>query len=270
MLGAIVGDVAGSVYERRKYRGGDWQAPLFVPNSRFTDDTVMTIACADALRDIENGENPARAFINRFKEYGERYPNAGYGQKFRIWLSENDPKPYGSWGNGGAMRVSPIGWKAKNLSDALDLARESALVSHNHPEGVKGAQSVAAAIFLARNGASKNDIREYIQKSFGYDLSRTLTRIGEDYRWSSAAATSVPEALIAFLDADDFEGAIRGAIWLGGDADTQAAIAGSVAEAFYGRVPRWMADKALTFLDKQLREKTKDWIHKINRSGGYK
>lgn len=260
MIGAIIGDVAGSVYEGRRYKGGDWAVELFAPRSRFTDDTVMTIACADALDDIAKGEDAQTAFRKNFQTYGKRYPNAGYGKQFRQWLTAENPLPYGSWGNGAAMRVSPIGWRCNSLEDVLRRAKESAMVSHDHPEGIKGAQAVAAAIFMARKGCSKKEIHDFLQKSFAYDLDRSLQKIRTSYRWSSAAQSSVPEAIIAFLESKDFESAIRGAIWLGGDADTQAAIAGSIAEAFYGGSPKWMLDKCRAFLDENLRGKMDAWL----------
>lgn len=261
MIGAIIGDVAGSVYEGRRYKGGDWEAELFTPKSRFTDDTVMTVACSDALADIAGGKEALTAFRDRFQEYGKLYPHAGYGKQFKNWLTADNPQPYGSWGNGAAMRVSSVAWQYERLDEVLLRAKESALVSHDHPEGIKGAQSVAAAIFMARKGASKNEIRDFIQTNFGYDLTRSLARIKENYRWSSACQSSVPEAIVAFLDSEDFESAIRGAIWLGGDADTQGAIAGSIAEAFYGACPEWMTDKARSFLDARLREKFDSWLN---------
>lgn len=258
MIGAIIGDIAASVYERRKYTGGDWKAPLFPEGSRFTDDTVLTIACSDAMRDIDAGEKPEKAFRDRFQEYARMYPNAGYGQKFREWIE--NPVPYGSFGNGAAMRVSPTGWLRDDLRQVLELAAASASVSHDHPEGIKAAQAVAMAVFMARKGAGKDRIRGFVSSMTGYDLDRKITEIRPGYKWSSHSQTSVPEAIICFLDSDDFEGAIRSAIWLGGDADTQAAIAGSIAEAFYGEVPGWMLQKAMSLLDDRLKGKVDAWL----------
>lgn len=258
MLGAIIGDISASVYERRKYIGGDWEAQLFPNGSRFTDDTVLTIACAEAMKDINNGQNPETAFRNRFQEYARLYPNAGYGQKFRQWIE--NPIPYGSFGNGAAMRVSPIGWLCDNKERVLELAAASASVSHDHPEGIKAVQAASLAIFMARHNAGKEEIRNAISDLTSYDLNRRLVDIRPTYRWSSHSQKSVPEAIICFLDSKDFEDAMRGAIWLGGDADTQAAIAGSIAEAFYGGVPDWMLRKARTFLDPRLNGKVEEWI----------
>lgn len=258
MLGAIIGDTAASVYERRKYTGGDWNVQLFPAGSRFTDDTVLTIACFDAMKDINAGASPEKAFRARFQEYARMYPNAGYGQKFREWIEH--PAPYGSFGNGAAMRVSPIGWLCDDAKRVLELAAASASVSHDHPEGIKAAQAVAMAVFMARKGASKDGIRGLVANMTSYDLDRKLADIRPSYRWSSHSQTSVPEALICFLDSDDFEGAIRNAIWLGGDADTQAAIAGSIAEAFYGEAPGWMMQKARALLDGRLKDKVDEWL----------
>ena len=259
MLGAMVGDICGSVYEGRRYAGGDWDMPLFTDRSRFTDDSVLTAACFEALRDIRAGSEAHDAFRDRFQEYGKRYPRAGYGRAFREWIG--NPVPYGSWGNGSAMRVSPIAWLCDNLENTLEMAEKSARVSHDHPEGVKGARAVAMAIYLARNGASKDEIRTKIAGTCGYDLRRTLKSIRENgYRWSSSCQGSVPEAIIAFLDSSDFESAIRGAIWLGGDADTQAAIAGSIAEAYYGEVPAAMLEQTRKCMDGHLNWVVEEWL----------
>lgn len=266
MLGAIIGDIAASVYERRKYVGGDWNAPLFPEGSRFTDDTVLTIACYDAMKDIEAGQEPEKAFRDRFQEYARMYPYAGYGRKFREWIG--NPVPYGSFGNGAAMRVSPIGWLRDDIRSVLDLAAASAGVSHDHPEGIKAAQAATLAVFMARKGASKDGIRGRISNMTGYDLDRKLADIRPSYKWSSHSQASVPEAIICFLESDGFEGAIRNAVWLGGGADTQAAIAGSIAEAFYGEVPDWMLEKAKTFLDARLNEKVDEWLAEDHVSDG--
>lgn len=260
MLGAIAGDICGSVYERRKYTGGEWDMPLFTDKSHFTDDTVMTIACMDALQAIDKGEDAYTAFRNNFLKYGRLYPDAGYGRQFREWLASDNPAPYGSFGNGAAMRVSPIGWKCDNLERINELARASANVSHNHPEGIKAAQAVASAVFLARTGADKESIRNYISDTYNYNLKRTLREIGKNYRWSSHSQTSVPEAIIAFLDSSDYESAIRGAIWLGGDADTQAAIAGGIASAFYGKIPDFIISGTRKRLDNRLNAKVDEWL----------
>jgi ADP-ribosylglycohydrolase len=232
LLGALAGDMIGSVHEYTRRKRKDF--PLFQPNSSFTDDSVLTLAVADA---ILNGRDYAEAI----REYGLRYPNAGYGGMFIRWLHSRGG-PYNSFGNGSAMRVSPVAWAFDSLEEVLRQAEASAAVTHNHPEGVKGAQAVALAIYLARTGASKEAIRGEIESRFAYDLKRTLADLRPDYAWSEICQTSVPESIIAFLEAVDFEDTIRCAISLGGDADTMAAIAGSIAEAFYG-VPQPIAEE---------------------------
>jgi len=228
MLGAIIGDIIGSVYEVRTIKSTDFE--LFAKFSRFTDDTVLTIATADCI--LENGD-----YTEFYQKYGQKYPKKGYGGTFQNWIFSENPKPYNSWGNGSAMRVSPIGYLFDNLEDTLMEAEKSAAVTHNHPEGIKGAQAIAAAIFLAKNGRSKLEIKEYIEKQFGYDLNRKIDDIRETYQFDVSCQGSVPESIIAFLESTDFESAIRLAISLGGDADTQAAMAGSIAEAFYDEIP---------------------------------
>lgn len=228
MLGTIAGDVIGSVFERNGTKGTVF--PLFSAQSRFTDDTVLTVATAQAL--LDGGD-----YAEAYHAYGRRYPDAGYGGSFIRWLASDDRRPYGSWGNGSAMRVGPIGFVVGSIDAALEEARRSAVVTHDHPEGIRGAQAVALATFLARRGASKEEIRRSIETRIGYDLSRPLDAIRPGYRFDVSCQGSVPEALTAFLESDGVESAIRLAISLGGDADTQAAIAGGVAEAFYGSVP---------------------------------
>ena len=228
MLGAIAGDVIGSVYEHEPTKRTDF--PLFSPGSRFTDDTVLTVATAHA---ILSGTPYERAYL----ELGRRHPHAGYGRAFRGWLASPDPQPYGSWGNGSAMRVSSVGFVFDSVDTVLREAERSAVVTHGHPEGVKGAQAVALAVFLARTGASKDRIREELTSRFDYDLQRTVEQIRPTYTFEVSCQRSVPEAIVAFLDSHDLESAIRLAISLGGDADTQASIAGAIGEAFYGVVP---------------------------------
>ena len=233
LYGAIFGDIAGSTYEFRACKNYNFTT---VPEkSHFTDDTVMTLAVASWLM-----EDPSslEVLVKEMQFFGNSYPRAGYGGMFRKWLVAKDPKPYNSFGNGSAMRVSPCAWVANSLEEAERLAKMSALPTHNHPEGIKGAQAVAAAIYLAKIGSSKEVIKDYIETAYGYNLSRTIQEIKDSgYNFDSTCQGSVPESIIAFLESDDFEDCIRKAIWLGGDADTQAAIAGSIAEAYYGRVP---------------------------------
>ncbi|NLU32718.1 MAG: ADP-ribosylglycohydrolase family protein [Clostridiaceae bacterium] len=242
MIGAIVGDIAGSVYEWNNIKTKEF--PLFSPECFFTDDTVMTLAIADGLMNGGSRE----AFIKAMKKYGRLYPYAGYGSRFGNWILTDDTSPYNSWGNGSAMRVSPVAWAFNTLSEVEEYAEICAAVTHNHPEGIKGARATAAAIFLARTGATREEIREYIEKQYGYDLSRTLDEIRPNYRFDESCQGTVPEAIIAFLESVSFEDAIRNAISLGGDSDTLAAITGSIAEAAYG-IPKDIKDKAMSILD---------------------
>lgn len=227
MWGAIAGDIIGSVYERHPIKTTDF--PLFDRNARFTDDTVLTVAVAHA---ILTGTGYGAAI----KEFGRRHPHAGYGGSFRRWLQSEPSQPYYSWGNGSAMRVSPVGWAFETIGQVLDEARKSAEVTHDHPEGIKGAQATALAIFMARRGNAKEEIREELTRRFEYDLRRTLDEIRPGYRFDVSCQGSVPEAIVAFLESESVEDAIRKAVSLGGDSDTQACIAGAIAEAFYGPV----------------------------------
>lgn len=228
LLGAIAGDMIGSRHEWKACT--DPQFALFSKSSKFTDDSVLTIAVADAI--IHQ-----RGYGESIVEYARRYPKAGYGSYFRRWLKEDGVQPYNSFGNGSAMRVSPVGWAFDSIEDVLREAERSASVTHNHPEGIKGAQSVALAIYLARTGLEKEEIQRELETRFDYDLRRSLNDIRPNYQWDSTCPGSVPESIIAFLESTDFENAIRNAILLGGDADTMAAIAGSISEAYYGGVP---------------------------------
>lgn len=227
MTGAIAGDIIGSVYEFDNIKTTDF--PLFTNESDYTDDTIMTVAVADWLL---NGGDLAKVMQRYGREYP--YPTGGYGGRFSGWLREKDPQPYNSWGNGSAMRVSAVGWMFDSLEKTLEVAKETAVVTHNHPEGIKGAQATAAAIYLARTGKSKQDIKQYIETTFSYDLGRTCDEIRPFYRFNESCQGTVPEAIIAFLDSSDFENAIRLAVSLGGDSDTLACITGGIVEAFYG------------------------------------
>lgn len=271
MLGAIIGDIVGSVYEWNNIKTKDF--PLFSDKNFFTDDTVMTVAVADA---VMNG-GTANDYIDSMKRFGRMYPDSGYGARFGSWLFSENREPYNSWGNGSAMRVSPCAWimdpgfYARTgcwPSNAWEVVKVSAAVTHNHPEGIKGAEATAAAIFLGRfySGGHAFDygepwsldelkarIKKLIVSEFGYDLSRTLDEIRPVYRFNESCQETVPEAIIAFLESTSFEDAIRNAISLGGDSDTLAAITGSIAEAAYG-IPQDIADKALSYLTLPLRE----------------
>ncbi|TFH85204.1 ADP-ribosylglycohydrolase family protein [Billgrantia azerbaijanica] len=243
MLGAIAGDIIGSVHEGAGTKTRDF--PLFTPASTFTDDTVLTVAVAEVL--LEGGD-----FIDAFHDYFHRYPDAGFGGIFRQWAAARARAPYHSFGNGSAMRVSPAGFAAGSLAEALELAQRSAEVTHDHPEGIRGAQAVAAVIQLARFGATKTEILTEVEARFGYDLSASLEDIRPHYRFDVTCRGSVPPAIIAFLEADDVEAAIRNAVSLGGDADTLACMAGGMAEAFHGGVPSALREAVLTRLDPDL------------------
>lgn len=228
MIGAIAGDIIGSVYEHHPVKTKDF--PLFDPGCRFTDDTVLTVAVADAIL-------RSRGYDESMREIGKRYPDAGYGASFIHWLYSSKPVPYNSWGNGSAMRVSAVGFAFDTAEAVLSEAKRSAEVSHNHPEGIKGAQATALAVLLARKQHEKEEIRNQISRQFGYDLSRTVNDIRPAYTFEVSCQGTVPEAIISFLDSESFEDAIRNAVSLGGDSDTLACITGGIAEAFYGGVP---------------------------------
>jgi len=243
MLGAIIGDIIGSSYEFKGMKSTEF--PLFTAGSKFTDDTVLTVAVADCLLHD-------REYAKTFKEYGKRYPHAGYGGMFRNWLRSSGSEPYNSYGNGSAMRVSPVAFAFDTIDDVLREAERSAMPTHNHPEGVKGAKAIASAIFLARTGNGKKEIREYTEGRFGYDLGRTLDEILPGYHFDETCQGSVPEAIIAFLEGKDYEDTVRKAISLGGDADTLACMAGGIAEAYYKKIPVHIVRRARKILDKEL------------------
>lgn len=245
MIGAIAGDIIGSVYEAAPIRTPDF--PLFGPGSRFTDDTVMSVAVASAILDN-------RLYADAMQHYGRRYPDAGYGGNFHRWLFAPDPQPYHSWGNGSAMRVSPVGHAFDTREAVLAEAERSARCTHDHPEGIKGAQAVALAVFLARSGMDKAGLRADIARSFDYDLDRTLADIRPGYRFDVSCQGSVPEAIICFLESGDWESAVRNAVSLGGDSDTQACIAGGIAEAYYGPVPSPLREQVRGYLSDELWE----------------
>lgn len=247
MLGAIVGDIVGSIYEFNNHRSTDF--PFFGPRCRFTDDSVLTISLADVI--LKNGDIAAT-----MRRYGRRYPDAGYGGMFRRWLVDSSMGSYNSFGNGAAMRISPAGWAYATLEETLTRAREFTAVTHDHPEGMKGAEATAGAIWMGRHGAGKAEIRAWVEKHAGYDFSRTCDQIRPDYGFNETCQRTVPEAFTAFLESTDFEDAIRLAISLGGDSDTLACITGSLAEAFYGGVPKEIEREALSRLDAPLRDVT--------------
>ena len=253
MYGAILGDIVGSPYE---FDMGDKTKdfPLFSEDSYFTDDTVMTIAVAEAFMVAPDDENAVRQrLVQSMQKWGHRYPGAGYGVRFSSWLDSKNPQPYNSWGNGSAMRVSAVAWLYDDLDTVRHMARLSAEVTHNHPEGIKGTEATAAAIFLARTGHSKAEIKAYIENEFSYDLSRTCDEIRPAYHHVESCQETVPEAITAFLEGDSFEDVIRTAVSLGGDCDTLTAIAGSIAEGFYG-VPAALKSQCRARLPRTLLE----------------
>ncbi|MDG5467588.1 ADP-ribosylglycohydrolase family protein [Deltaproteobacteria bacterium IMCC39524] len=244
MLGAIAVDIIGSRFEHPGIKSQEFE--LFSRQSVFTDDTVHTIALADSLLH-------RIPYQDKLREYFYYYPNAGYGGRFRRWARSPHPKPYGSYGNGSAMRVSPVAWFYDDLDKVLKEAKHSAEITHNHPEGIKGAQAVAAAVFISLTGSSKTEPKGYVENHFKYDLSSTIDVLREDYGFEVSCQKSVPQAIIAFLESTAFEDAVRYTVSLGGDSDTQACIAGSIAEDFYGGVPQEIVGETLIGLDERLR-----------------
>ena len=243
IIGAIAGDIIGSVFERHNIKTVDFD--LFSGKSRFTDDSVLTLATMDAILNKKN-------YTEAYQSFGRKYPHRGYGSSFNSWIHSDNPKPYNSLGNGSAMRVSPVGWCSNSLDNVLAEAQKSAMVTHNHPEGIKGAQSVAAAVFMARTGKRKDEIKDFIIDAFGYNLDRKIDDIRTYYKFDVSCQGSVPEAIIAFLESTDYENAIRLAISIGGDSDTIACIAGGIAEAYYQIIPEFISKNVLEILPKEL------------------
>lgn len=245
LLGAAIGDIAGSRFEFNNYRRTDFD--FITADCGFTDDTVCTVAVAEwALTNFTVDLVPI------MKKWCNKYPNAGYGGTFYHWIKFNaDPKPYNSWGNGSAMRVSPVGWLCNDIESVLEYAKTSAEITHNHPEGIKGAQATAAAIYFARTGKTKSFIKDFIEQNFDYNLNQTCDEIRPTYQFNESCQGTVPQAIVAFLESNDFEHAIRLAISLGGDSDTLAAITGSIAEAFYKEIPEPIKSKAIQLLPKE-------------------
>jgi ADP-ribosylglycohydrolase len=239
MLGAIAGDIVGSSRERKPVK--TTQFPLFPQGSRVTDDSILTIAVAQAI--LSGG-----FYLQAIHGTGRNYPHAGYGARFTSWLRSSDPVPYNSWGNGSAMRVAPVGFAFHTGDEVLRQAQLSAEISHNHPEGIKGAQAVALSIFMARTGATKSELKAEIIQRFGYDLDRKLDQIRPHYTFDVSCAGSVPESIICFLEADSWEGAVRNAVSLGGDSDTMACMAGAIAEACFGPLPESIQQKVRAYI----------------------
>ena len=246
MIGSIIGDIVGSVYEFTPNNIKTKQFEFFNPNGSYTDDSILTFATADWL--LHGGE-----VAHYYSKYGEKYPwpMGGYGGGFKLWLvrsiRQQDYRPYNSCGNGSAMRVGPVGWAFDTIEEILAKAKESAECTHNHPEGIKGAQATALAIMMARHGCDKNEIRSEIEKRFEYDLQFTCEQIRPTYTWGGTCQDSVPQAIVAFLDGEDYEDSIRNAISIGGDSDTIGCITGSIAEAYFG-VPADLRNSAMNYL----------------------
>ena len=234
MLGAIAGDIVGSVYEHRPIKTIEF--PLFQSKSRFTDDTVLTVAVADAI--VKNND-----YQSALKTYGRAYPDAGFGMLFFNWLFSSTSEPYNSFGNGSAMRVCPVGFAFDTVEEVLTEAEKSAAVTHNHPEGIAGAQAVALSVMMARKGAEKKEIKQEVESRFGYNLNRRLDDIRPGYGFDVTCRGSVPEALLAFCESENFEDAIRKTVSLGGDSDTLACITGGIAQAYYKTIPEEIVNK---------------------------
>ena len=244
MLGAITGDIIGSVYEFDSKKP-NYDFPLFSPDSEFTDDTVLTIALADSILAKVD-------YQTMLYKYYKLYPDCSYGSRFQLWAARKEKLPYNSWGNGSAMRVSPVGWAYNDLETVLQNAKESAEVTHNHTEGIKGAQATASSIFLARTKNSKNEIKQFVEKNFNYNLDLDLEDLRKNYRFNESCQDTVPQAIYTFLISEDFEDSIRKAIYIGGDSDTLACINGSIAEAFYGGIPENIAEEVYKRMDSRI------------------
>lgn len=257
MIGAIAGDIIGSIYEWNPIKTKDF--PLFNPQCRFTDDTVLTVAIANAIL-------TGQSYQESIREIGNKYPHAGYGGSFIQWLDSDNPQPYNSWGNGSAMRVSPVGFTFNTEEDVLIEAKKSAEITHNHAEGIKGAQATALSIFLARTGHEKEAIRSEISQRFGYDLDRTVDQVRPSYSFDVSCQGTVPEAIISFLDSNSYEDAIRNAVSLGGDSDTLACITGGIAEAFYNSVPDHIVARVREILAPELMKTTDDFCQQYHYS----
>lgn len=243
MIGAIAGDIIGSIYERNPIKTKNFT--LFDPRCRFTDDTVLTVAVAEAILS-------GRPYLDSVREIGRRYPSAGYSESTLRWLHSDQPRPYNSWSNGSAMRVSPVGFAFATEDEVLKEAEKTAAISHNHPEGIKGAQATALAVFLARTGHSKAAIKTRIVQRFGYDLNRSADDIRPAYAFDISCQGTVPEAIVAFIDSDSYEDAVRNAVSLGGDSDTLACITGAISEAFYKDLPLGIQARVRQFLTPDL------------------
>ena len=257
IIGAIAGDIIGSVYEFHPIKTKDFH--LFHKRSTFTDDTIMTLAVAKWLL---NDKNSKEELVKQLQYFGNRYPHGGYGRMFKNWLQTENPKPYGSWGNGSAMRVSPVAWVGESLEEVQKLAELSSIVTHDHPEGVKGALATADAVYLARNGFSKEEIKDHVEVRYGYNLDRTVDEIRPYYKFDVSCQGCVGESIICFLEAEDYEDTIRNCVSLGGDADTMAAIAGGIASAYW-EVPDTIRLDSINKLDYELLSVLKEFEYKF-------
>ena len=257
MLGSIIGDIIGSQHEGYYNRIKTTDFELFDKSSKFSDDTVLTIAVADWL--MRDPQHQHATLVKIMQTYGRMYPGAGFSHATKAWLNSKEPQPYGSFTNGAAMRVSPIGWAFELMEETLEAAKRSAEVSHNSEQGITAAQAVSAAIFMARHHASKTEIKSFIGQNFHYDLDHAIEEIRPKYDFDCSCEGSVPEAIIAFLDGEDYESTVRLAVSLGGDSDTQACIAGGIAEAYYGQIPKEITAKAIHKLPSQFRKVITDF-----------
>ena len=253
MIGAIAGDIIGSVYEWDNIKTKDF--PLFSDRAFFTDDSVLTVALADSIL-------TGTPYADNLRKYYNLYPDAGYGGSFHRWAQDKNAGPYNSWGNGAAMRISPVGYAYNDLDSVLQKAAEYTEITHNHPEGIKGGQATAAAIFLARTNKSKDEIKDFIETMFQYNLSTHVDKIRPDYSFDVSSQGTVPQAIRAFIDSTNFEDAIRTAVSLGGDSDTLTCITGGIAQAFYGEVPSEIVEKVYAILDDRLGRITKEFMQK--------
>ncbi len=257
MLGSIIGDIIGSKHEGYYSRIKSTDFELFDKSSKFADDTVLTVAVADWLMRDPKHQHTTLAKI--MQTYGRMYPRAGFSHAAKAWLNSEDPQPYGSFTNGAAMRVSPVGWAFESMEETLEVAKRSAEVSHNSEQGITAAQAVSAAIFMARHQANKAEIKSFVEERFHYDLNHTIEEIRPHYDFDCSCEGSVPEAIMAFMDGEDYESVIRLAVSLGGDSDTQACIAGGIAEAFYGSIPKEIIKKAVHHLPSHFRKVITDF-----------
>jgi len=257
IIGAIAGDIIGSVYEYNNIKTVDFN--LFCDGSSFTDDSVLTLATMDVILG-------KKSYTENYQLFGRNYPNRDYGGSFHSWIYSEDPEPYNSWGNGSAMRVSPVGWYGNSIKKVMSEARKSAEVTHNHPEGIKGAQATAVAVYMARIGKTKDEIKKYITDTFKYDLEQKIDDIRSYDRHDVSCQSTVPVAIIAFLESTDFENAIRLAISIGGDSDTIACITGGIAEAYYKKIPEHIVENVLSILPEKLIWIIEDFSEKYRKT----